>query len=315
MFGVSAAKYLLKEKRFLLMTATTIFAVFTLFTAPLSSTITFTLGSFTEVAAVGGVSNEPYYFIRQASAQERERTDVEPAGEVDEPPQVEEPPPSSPPRTCDLTTEVCPVLSEDEGGTGGSGTTLPPVNATALPPECTGTLAGTFCPPPAGENVTAVPQTNQTTEANAFGQTEPAAIICGRVFNDRNQNGNQDGGEPGIEGFTVRLGPASDGANIIGDSFKTDKFGNYCVGGTRTHTGGMDVSFIVTVVPPVPPVVPGGNAPDEGTSASTEGEPLSYTPSTGFSPTVTFKESDGFIREVNFGFGVVQQAAVSPRAD
>jgi hypothetical protein len=105
-FVVSAAKYLLKEKRFLL-TAVGVFAVFTLFTAPLFSMITFTQG-FIQI-----VDSDPYYLLRQASASEagEEVTqEEEPTGEIVEepPPPTTEPPPPPPPDECPPGTHRSP---------------------------------------------------------------------------------------------------------------------------------------------------------------------------------------------------------------
>lgn len=92
---------MLDEKR-LLLTATGLFAIFTVFTGSLFSmiTVTSTLG-FAQLVDGG----DSYYLIQQASAQEEVTGGEEPTGEVDQPP-TEEPPPSPPP--CERTTAGCP---------------------------------------------------------------------------------------------------------------------------------------------------------------------------------------------------------------
>src|SRR5215211_1745486 len=185
-FGVSAAKYLLKEKRFLLIGGTGLFVVFTLFTSPLFSMIPFTRGLR---QLVDDDDDNPYYLMQQASAQQENEgvTDEEAntTAEVDESRSTDE----STPVPCEETTAGCPPSSPLPPPSSPTVEPTPQANATALP----------------GENVTAVPQTNQT-----------------------NQNGQYDVGEPGIEGFTVTLEPASRGAGIITgwDRDKTDKDGD-----------------------------------------------------------------------------------------
>jgi PKD repeat protein len=118
---VSAVKDLLNQKHFLL-TAVGVFAVFTLFTAPLFSMISFTRrGGEGFIQQV--VDDNPYHLLRQASASEAGEEVVteegeEPTGEVviDEPPPTEEPPtePSTEP-----PPDECPPGTHKSPGTVG----------------------------------------------------------------------------------------------------------------------------------------------------------------------------------------------------
>jgi hypothetical protein len=79
-FVVSAAKYLLKERRFLVVSATGPFVVFTLF-----STLLFSMIAFTRRGFIQAVNDDSYYFINQAFAQE-------PGVEFEQIPTEEQPP-------------------------------------------------------------------------------------------------------------------------------------------------------------------------------------------------------------------------------
>jgi hypothetical protein len=124
---------LLNEKRFLqlMMAATGIFAVFTLFTAPLFSMIAFTREGREGFIQV--VDENPYYLLRQASASEGgEVTDEgEPNGEV-----VDEPPPTTaPPPTNQMTPAENLTVSLDLLG-----------NLSAISPFVGSNLTTTFAP-------------------------------------------------------------------------------------------------------------------------------------------------------------------------
>jgi hypothetical protein len=147
-------------------------------------------------------------------------------------------------------------------------------------------------------------QTNQTTTANASAAALPLAFRCGRVFNDINQNGKKDfGSEPGIQGFTVRLAPASDEAFLEHDiSTSGSVMGSFCVSGYRDHIMGKDVSFKVTAIPPevrLPDVEP----PSEEADIV---EPLDFEATTQQPVTVTFKKDDISIPEQQILFGFRQ---------
>jgi hypothetical protein len=169
MFGVSAAKYLLKEKRFLLIGGTGLFVVFTLFTSPLFSMIPFTRG----IRQLVNDDDNPYYLMQQASAQEENEgvTDEEAntTAEVDESQSTDEPTPVP----CEETTAGCPPSLPLPPPSSPTAEPTPQANATALP----------------GENVTAVPQTttptNQTaSNATANGTTTAANAtgVSGKVL-------------------------------------------------------------------------------------------------------------------------------------
>jgi PKD repeat protein len=126
---------LLKEKRFLLVAATGLFAVFTLSTAQPFSMIAFTRGGEGFIQQVVD-SDNPYYFLRQASASEAGETtgEGEPSAEItDEPPEPTCPNGQQP----DPATGECPRLPPppepdvqqvvpEEGGTTAPPTTAPP---------------------------------------------------------------------------------------------------------------------------------------------------------------------------------------------
>src|SRR5918996_296396 len=128
MFVVSAAKYLLNEKRFLSVAATGLFVVFTLSTAQPFSMIAFTGGGGEGFIQQVVDSDNPYYFLRQAYAQvdgEATGGGDEPNGEVVEEPVppgdepngevVEEPVPLPPPPPPDETiTTTPPATTEGE---------------------------------------------------------------------------------------------------------------------------------------------------------------------------------------------------------
>jgi hypothetical protein len=181
---------LLKEKRFLLVAAATgLFAVFTLFTAPLFSMIAFTAGGGGEFIRQVVDSDNPYYFLRQASAQQ-EGGEVtgggggELTGEV-----VDEPPPPPPP-----SPDECPPGTHLSPGTAGQ----------CIPDEPTGgtTEGGGEEPPTIGEQqqpLTAsfsIDSTNGDTppatflfEADAQGGTGPYTYSWN--FGDGSQQGNE----------------------------------------------------------------------------------------------------------------------------
>src|SRR4029079_13133087 len=60
-------------------------------------------------------------------------------------------------------------------------------------------------------SVFAAPAAAQSTCAQSGG----ACVVTGTVFNDTNQNGYQDAGEPGIEGVKVYICQICDGSDTV----------------------------------------------------------------------------------------------------
>jgi Ca2+-binding RTX toxin-like protein len=118
---VSAAKYLAKEKRFLLIGTTGLFVVFTLFTAPLFSTISFTQG-FMDL-----VNYNSSYLPQQASAQEETADqETEPEGGQALTPPDDQPPIDLPPTSGPTLPPPPPPEDQDavpEGGQQATPTT------------------------------------------------------------------------------------------------------------------------------------------------------------------------------------------------
>jgi hypothetical protein len=289
-FVVSTANYLLKEKPFLL-TAVGVFAVFTLFTAPLFSMVLFTKGGFAQL--VDG--DNPYYFMQQTFAQELtpepEITTEEPqqppttaqepepeAGEtVTTPPTITE---QQQPPTTNVTTP--PTITEQQ---------QPPTNATALPPtinQTNQTAAAADCKPYPGSELT------------RFG-----AQVFGNVFNDINGDGMSTPSlNEGIAGVTVTLEPTSKGAEVVVGSGKSDRFGNYFVSGARNHSPmgqPCNITFNVIVTPPpTPPRLPEVEPPPE---QAEQEEPFVLELITPQTVTITYDDFESSpIQNVNFVF-------------
>jgi hypothetical protein len=151
---VSAAKYLLNEKRFLLIAASGLFLVSTVFTAPSFSMIAFT-GRAGEGFVQQVVDSDPYYFLRQASASESAEVSAgdEPNEVVVEPVPPEPTPPPSPPE--------CPPGTHLGTGTATAGQCIPDETITTTTPPPTDTTGEGVpesptvgvTPPPSSEDV------------------------------------------------------------------------------------------------------------------------------------------------------------------
>jgi hypothetical protein len=150
---------LLNEKRFLLVAATGLFAVFTLFTAPLFSMIAFTAGG----GGGGGfiqqvLDSDPNYFLRQASAQQ----DGEVTGGGEEPTDEVADEPAPPP-----SPDECPPGTHRSPGTAGQ----------CIPDEPTGgaTEGGGEEPPTISEQQQ--PLTASFSIDSTNGDTAPATFL------------------------------------------------------------------------------------------------------------------------------------------
>lgn len=103
----------------------------------------------------------------------------------------------------------------------------------------------TFSSGPAGNQITGI-------DAGLVGQPASSASLGDKVWNDLNNNGIQDAGEPGVPGVTVNLYRDSNGDGVINGAEAstpylttiTDAFGNYifnnlpaAVGGTKYQAG------------------------------------------------------------------------------
>jgi len=95
-----------------------------------------------------------------------------------------------------------------------------------------GSLPGTsFADPNQGGNVfTLAP--GQADTSRDVGVTRPSSLVAGRVWNDINQNGVQDAGEPGLGGVNVSLyyspnAVVGDGDDRLAKTATTDNDGNY----------------------------------------------------------------------------------------
>jgi hypothetical protein len=151
---------LLNEKRFLLITgATGLFLIFTVFTAPLFSVVSFTSGGGFKQQAV---NNDPYYLLRQASAQEE----------------------STPPTTLPFTPfslqqqETVPEQeqeqqqpTDDEGDQSLTQEPPPTVTEETPPPAAADDDQTTFQARP-GQNVPLTPQPNEPTTRQGGDQSE-----------------------------------------------------------------------------------------------------------------------------------------------
>lgn len=82
--------------------------------------------------------------------------------------------------------------------------------------------------------ISIVSDTNGT--ENNFGELVPATI-GGTVFNDHDNDGIQDTGEPGIQGVTVTLTGTDDRGNTVNINLTTDANGNYQFTNLRPDNG------------------------------------------------------------------------------
>ena len=106
----------------------------------------------------------------------------------------------------------------------------------------------TFSSGPAGTQITGI-------DAGLAGQPAAAASIGDKVWNDLNNNGIQDAGEPGIPGVTVNLYRDANGDGLINGAEAstpylttvTNAFGNYIFNGLPAVAGGTmyQVGFVL----------------------------------------------------------------------
>ncbi len=91
-----------------------------------------------------------------------------------------------------------------------------------------GTAGGTIGPDKI-TNITLTP--GQLSTGNLFGEQPPAATISGTVYNDRNDNGLTETGEPGIPNVTVTLTGTDTTGKTVTNTTLTDSNGAYAFPG------------------------------------------------------------------------------------
>jgi len=100
--------------------------------------------------------------------------------------------------------------------------------------------SGWFLTVPSGSGTYTISPTSGTpTTSENFGDFL-SATVTGEVFNDRNGNGNLDNGEPGLQGWTVKL---FDSKNNLVNTSTTDANGNYIL--TGVGPGSYTVSEVL----------------------------------------------------------------------
>ncbi len=120
----------------------------------------------------------------------------------------------------------------------------------------------------------------------------PVADLGDFVFNDLNNDGIQDVGEPGIEGVTVNLYDAN--TDIIIATVVTDANGNYVF--DRIPPGDYYVGYDPTTN------VNGNSFVFAPQDATTDDLDSDINPSTGFTPTFTFDPTAGDNTDIDAGF-------------
>ncbi len=97
--------------------------------------------------------------------------------------------------------------------------------------------------------------------ASAQTACQNSAGICGFVWNDQNDNGIQDVGEPGIEGVQVSECQLCDGSDTV--TTETDASGVYSFGGATPGEGPYTIAVLIPIgMQASPPNVGGNDAVD-----------------------------------------------------
>ena len=148
--------------------------------------------------------------------------------------------------TNDLGQPVNTTVTTDATGNYTFAGLRPGSYAIAQPNAPPGTLNGRTTAGSAGGTATPVTTTpsqisgialapGNTASGYSFGELVPASI-AGSVYNDLNNNGARDGGEPGFPGQAITLTGTNDAGQAINLAATTDASGNFSFAGQRPGT-------------------------------------------------------------------------------